>query len=103
MATYLCEGRIGGNDPIDALVEMGPPAVPYLVPYMLDMELSPVLRSSPIEVLGRIAEKHRKDLGGIVDHIIIPRLEVILSEEEPDYHEGKEAREALARLEQRYR
>ncbi len=98
VATYLCEGIIGGNDPIDALVEIGPPAVPYLIPYMLDMTQMPALRSYPIEVLGRIAEKHREDLDGIVEHIIIPRLETILSEEKPDYHEGEEAREALARL-----
>ncbi len=98
MATYLCEGRVGGRGPKNALVKMGVPAVPYLVPYMLDMELKPVLRSRALEVLCQIAEKHREDLGGIVDHIIIPRLEAILSEEKPDYFEGKDAREALARL-----
>ena len=98
LATYLCEGRVGGNGPIDMLVDVGVPAVPYLIPYMLDMELSPVLRSRALEVLGRIAEKHRDELGGIVDHIIIPRLEAILSEEEPDYFEEEDAREALAIL-----
>ena len=98
MATYLCEGLVGGRGPKNALVKMGVPAVPYLIPYMLDMELMPLLRSRAIEVLGQIAEKHREDLGGIVEHIIIPRLEAVLSEEKPDYHEGKDAREALARL-----
>ncbi len=98
MAAYLCEGRIMGNGPINALVKMGVPAVPYLIPYMLDETLMPALRSMPIEVLGRIAQNHREDLGGIVEHIIIPRLEAVLSEEKPDYDEGKGAREALARL-----
>ncbi len=98
VATYLCEGRVGGRGPKNALVEMGVPAVPYLVPYMLDMERRPLLRSRAIEVLGQIAVRHREELGGIVEHIIIPRLEAILSEEEPDYDEGKDAREALANL-----
>ncbi|MCY3743065.1 MAG: hypothetical protein OXH00_18770 [Candidatus Poribacteria bacterium] len=98
MAVYLCEGLVGGNDPIDMLTEMGVPAVPYLIPYMLDMEAMPALRRYPIEVLGRIGERHRAELDGIVEHIIIPRLETILSQEKPDYDEGKGAREALSRL-----
>lgn len=98
IAKYMCDGIIGGRSIKSMLVEMGVPAVPYLVPYMLDETRSPLLRSRAIEVLGRIAEKHRKDLEGVVEHIIIPRLEAILSEEEPDYFEGEDAREALARL-----
>ena len=98
MATYLCEGLVGGRGPKIALVKMGVPAVPYLIPYMLDMERSPVLRSRALEVLCQIAERHRIDLVGIVDHILIPRLEAILSQEKPDYHEGKDAREYLPRL-----
>lgn len=98
MATYLCEGLVGGLEPINALAEMGVPAVPYLLPYMLDMERSPVLRTYPIDVLGRIGERHRADLDGIVEHIIIPRLETILSQEKPEYNEWEAARNALARL-----
>ncbi len=98
MATYLCEGLVGGLGPKMGLVEMGVPAVPYLIPYMLDMELMPVLRSRALEVLCRIAEKHREELGGIVEHILIPRLEAILSEEKPDYFEEKDAKEYLPRL-----
>ena len=98
LATYLCEGLVGGLGPENMLVDIGVPAVPYLIPYMLDMELMPVLRSYPIVVLGRIAAKHRADLGGIVDYILIPRWEAILSQEKPNYHEEIDAREALARL-----
>lgn len=98
MATYLCEGRVGGRGPKNALVNMGVPAVPYLIPYMLDMERSPLLRSRALEVLCRIGERHREDLDGIVEHIIIPRLEAILSQEKPDYFEGNDAREYLPRL-----
>ena len=98
MAVYLCEGLVGGNDPIDMLAEMGVPAVPYLLPYMLDMENSPVLRTYPIDVLGKIAERHRAELDGIVEHILIPRLEAVLSQEKPDYNEWEAARNALSRL-----
>ncbi len=98
MATYFCEGLVGGLGPEIGLGKMGVPAVPYLIPYMLDMELMPALRSRAIAALGRIAEKHREDLGGIVDHILIPRWEAILAEEKPDYFEGDNARTALARL-----
>lgn len=98
IAKYNCEGLIGGLSIERMLIEMGVPAVPYLVSYMLDETHMPALRSRSIAALGPIAEKHRKDLGGIVEHIIIPRLEAILAEEEPDYDEGKEARKVLARL-----
>ena len=98
VATYLCEGIFGGWSIIDMLVEIGGPAVPYLIPYMLDMERMPALRSYAIIVLGRIGERHREDLDGIVDHILIPRLEAILAQEKPDYFEGKAAREYLPRL-----
>ena len=98
LATYLCEGIIGGLSLESALVEVGVPAVPYLIPYMLDMEAMPVLRSRAIIVLGQISERYRADLDGIVKHIIIPRLEAILSQEKPDYFEGKDAREYLPRL-----
>lgn len=98
IAIYNCEGIIGGLSIRRMLIEMGVPAVPYLLPYMLDETHMPALRSRSIAALGPIAEKHRKDLEGVVEHIIIPRLEAILSVEEPDYDEGKEARAALARL-----
>ncbi len=98
MATYLCEGLVGGLSPINMLAEMGVAAVPYLIPYMLDMGAKPYERSYPIEVLGRIAARHRAELGGIVEHILIPRFEAILAQEKPDYFEEKSARDALARL-----
>ncbi|MYB93253.1 hypothetical protein F4054_19080 [Candidatus Poribacteria bacterium] len=98
LATYYCGGRVGGVDPRDMLVEMGVPAVPYLIPYILDMESSPVLRSRALEVLCQIGERHREGLDGIVEHIIVPRLEAILAQENPDYFEGRDAREYLPRL-----
>ena len=99
VATYLCEGIIGGNDPIDALVSIGPPAVPYLVHYLLD--LNTAVPSRAVNALGLISERYRKDLGGIVDYIIIPRFEMYAALENPSgvMHFTKEyALEALSRL-----
>ncbi len=98
MATYYCGGRVGGLGPENALARMGVAAVPYLIRYMLDMEHSPNLRSRAIIVLGKIAARHRADLEGIVEHILIPRWESILAQEKPDYSEEKRARDALSRL-----
>ncbi len=98
MATYLCEGLVGGLSPINMLAEMGVAAVPYLIPYMLDMGAKPYERRYPIEVLGRIAARHRAELGGIVEHILIPRWEAVLAQEKPNYDEEIAARGALARL-----
>ena len=47
MAVYLCEGLVSGNEPVDILVEMGAPAVPYVLPYMLDMQVKPHRRRYP--------------------------------------------------------
>ena len=98
MATYLFGGIVDGLEPRNMLVEMGVPAVPYLIPYMLDMERSPLSRSKALEILCQIGERHRADLDGIVEHIIIPRLEAILAQEKPDYFEGMDEREYLPRL-----
>ena len=102
LTTYLCEGLIGGNNPIDALVEIGPPAVPYLIPYVFDDTSSSILRGRAIRILGRIAVKHRKDLGGVVEHIIIPKFEEITKLSFTGDHNivfpRNDAREALERL-----
>lgn len=103
LVTYYCGGRVGGLGPEMALIKVGIPAVPYLIPYLLDDTMRSGTRSRAIRVLGGIAEQHREELGGIVEHIIIPRLEYILSDEfESKYYvssfEEKAAREALDRL-----
>ena len=99
VATYLCEGIIGGLDPINALVSIGPPAVPYLIPYLFDENTA--VPSRAVHALGLISERYRKDLGGIVEYIIIPRFEMYVALENPSglMHYTKEyALEALARL-----
>ena len=70
----------------DALVAIGPPAVPYILPYL---EREDTMGSDWIYVKGgvfdslsRIGVRYRADLGSIVDHLIIPKLEVIAADEE---------------------
>ncbi len=96
VATYYCEGIIGGTDPRDALVAIGPPAVPYLIPYLLDDNTA-----GAVGPLGEIAVKYREDLGGITEHIIIPRFEEIAAIENPTtqmVYPKILAQEALSRL-----
>ena len=98
LAIYLCEGIIGGLGPQDMLVDVGVPAVPYLIPYLMEDSIT---ISRAIRPLGLIAQNHRGDLEGIVDHIIIPRLAVIAAIGDPPgkmYSARESAQEALARL-----
>ena len=97
--TYLCEGIVGGRGPVNALVEIGPPAVPLLINYLFDDTMG--AESKPTDVLGEIAVKYRKELDGIVDHIIIPKFEEIAAIEDPPGNmtfPRKWAREALESL-----
>ena len=110
LITTLCEGNVSGVAMYDALVELGPPAVPYILPY-LDKGIAEggYINLAVFDSLGRIGERYQGDLGGIVDHIIIPKLEVIAAEDhDEDFDEKYErfsasvmdAREALAKLRQ---
>ena len=101
MAAYFCEGRVGGLGPIYALAEMGPPVVPYLLNYLFsnpEDEVLMMLISNPISALGEIAVKHREDIPGIVDHIIIPKFEELVTDYRYEYVVRYYAEEALANL-----
>ena len=89
----------------DVLVEIGPPAVPYILPYLLTEDKKgetwiPV-RWGVFESLSRISELYRDDLGGIVDHIIIPKFQEIAADKNNEryYHATvSDAHKALSRL-----
>ncbi len=74
LITNLCEGYVGGKRMTDALVEIGPPSIPYILPYVSEAYVKAAIA---VEALGRIGVAHRGDLGGIVEHIILPKLEDI--------------------------
>ena len=94
LVAYYCGGIIRGIGPRDTLVYIGPPAVPLLLPHLFEGD------SGAVSALGRIAVKYRKEIPGIVDHIIIPKFEELVAiEKTPDmYYAQKWAREALERL-----
>ncbi len=94
----LFEGSIGGNRMSDAIVEIGPPSVPYVLPYLRE---DYVKAGVAVEILGRIGVAHRGDLGGIVEHILIPKFTAIAADsnlENFDSYAVRRAREELERL-----
>ena len=98
LIALMCDGGVIGLSMIDALVEIGPPAVPYILPYVRE---NFVMTAIAVDVLGRIGARYRDDLGGIVDHIIIPKLKVIADDEDNERYESPApswAREALDRF-----
>ena len=85
---YQCESPIGGAPIREALVAMGPPTVPHLIPY-LDEALKAKTEENPIVLQGLLSSLgiltgigHRRwaDLDGVTEHIILPRLEQMLAE-----------------------
>ena len=86
----------------DALDEIGPPAVSYILPYLeKGIAEGGYIQLAVFESLGRLGARYRGDLGGIVDHIIIPKLEMIAADEDNEFYEPGSvhfAQEALAKL-----
>ena len=73
---YQMESGISGRPVREALIAMGPGSVPALVA-RLDHHYTKSSLGKPIRILIPIAVEHRSALGGIVEHIIIPKLEAI--------------------------
>ena len=100
--TNMCDGYIGGKIMTDALVEIGPPAVPYILPYLEEgLVQGGTISIGVFRALGRIGAEHRRDLGGIVEHIIIPKIAVIAADSDFErFGSGTviDAREALSML-----
>ena len=98
LITHMCEGDTVGIAMLDGLDAIGPPALPYILPYVREDFL---MTSIAVESLGRIGKLYRDDLGGIVDHIIIPKLEVIVADEDNEFYDipaQRWANEALSVL-----
>ena len=87
-----------GRPQIEALIALGPPSVPFILPY-LEEDVGRVYIAA--HILARIGEAHRAKLGGSVEHIIVPKMERLLAVDDPSktvYYDKKELREALNRL-----
>ena len=100
--TTICDGSMSSRDMYDALVAIGPPAVPYILPYLEKvMVQGGYVPASVFRSLTSIAAAHRDDLGGIVEHILIPKFTTIAADEDfSHYHPPlpREAEEALDRI-----
>ncbi len=94
----MCEGGIWGTSLEEALIAIGPPAVPYLIPY-LDTEA----RRADVaaEVLGYIGKQYGSELGGAVEHIILPKLRTLftnVSDKESEHFDPYTAEMAQAAI-----
>ena len=105
LIAIMCDGGTKGRVMFDTLEAIGPPAVPYILPYLQreDTKGSDWIYVSfaVFDPLNRIGVRHRADLGGILDHIIIPKLEEIAADENNErYHyvTVRDAKESLSLL-----
>ena len=89
----------------EALIAMGPPVIPYLVAY-LDESLQAregydyASMASNIGLLAYLCTQHRTELYGIVEHIVLPKLEQLLAAGFLDDYHGPRVKEAVADLKQ---
>ena len=103
LVAYQLDSEVQGTPIDEALVAMGPAAVPAVIARLNPEESNDVFLVLIIHLLPPIVEQHRETLGGIVDYILIPRLEAIAALEEstvPGYIRDNKsfARKALAHL-----
>ena len=84
LVVNMCEGPGLSRPVIDALVDMGPPVVPHLISYLDEAleagegsvgETSRGGMATAAYILSQVGPQHRADLGGIVEHIVLPKLE----------------------------
>ncbi len=105
LIALMCDGGTMGQIMFDTLEEIGPPALPYILPYLEREDtngLDWIYIDMPVfDSLSRIGVRYRDDLGGIVDHIIIPKFKAIAADEDNELYDNASviyARQALDRL-----
>ena len=101
LVAYQCSGPIQGGPVDEALIALGPPVVPHLIPYLDEAlkERKGYLGMSPAaNILSQIGGQYRADLGGIVEHIILPKLELLLADGVLDDFWKRDVKEAIACL-----
>ncbi|MYG06053.1 hypothetical protein F4167_05440 [Candidatus Poribacteria bacterium] len=102
LIALMIDGGVGAVFMEDALEAIGPPAVPYILPYLeKGVAEGGYIGPAVFYSLGRIGVLFRDDLGGIVDHIIIPKLAVIAADEDAEFYKypaQRRANEVLTQL-----
>ena len=103
-AILAYEGPLVGHRAAgEALIAMGIPVVPYLVAY-LDETLKAregydyASMSGHVGLLSYLCRQHRAELDSIVEHIVLPKLEQLLSAGFLDDYHGPRVEKAIARL-----
>ena len=102
LIAHMCDGGTVGHAMTDALAELGPPAVPYILPYLEKFVAQGGITSvGMFYALEEIDARYRDDLGGIIQHIIIPKLKVIAADKNNERYDSAcviVARSVLRRL-----
>ena len=93
IANYIGEGFGLSNEDV---IPIGPPLVPPLIP-LLDANTRFEGRLMSVRILGILGEKHRHELGGAVEHIILPKLEQMATAD-PSPVVQRRVREAVSKL-----
>ncbi len=71
----MFEGGIWGTSLEEALIAIGPPSVPHLILYLdLDLDKRSIAVLKVAEILAPIGKEYRSELGGAVEHIILPKF-----------------------------
>ena len=92
---YLLSG-VSGKPMTEALIAIGPPSVPLLIP-LLDANADLRGRLRAPRLLGIIGSEYRQELGGAVEYIILPKLEK-LATSDPIPRVRQYASEAVSKL-----
>ena len=92
---YLLSG-VSGKPMTEALIAIGPPSVPLLIP-LLDTNADLRGRLRAPRLLGIIGSEYRQELGGAVEYIILPKLEK-LATSDPIPRVRQYASEAVSKL-----
>ena len=102
LVVNMCEGPGSSRLVLETLGSMGPPVVPYLLPYLEAEDESSMGVFIAAKILGQTGAQHRADLDGIVEHIILPKLEKqlekALANPFPTESPIRAMKEAIARL-----
>lgn len=101
LIAYQCAGNILTGDVDQALIDMGPISVPHLIPYLDSMgetNEGTVGMGVAVDILSFVGMQHRADLDGIVEHIILPKLEELHANDAIMYPIAVSIKEAIARL-----
>ena len=74
---YFLKSGLWGKPMKEALIEIGPPSVPPLIP-LLDADRL-LGRLIGAKLLGIIGSENHHELGGVVEHIILPKLKKLVT------------------------